>query len=372
MSSFFRRRKPGTETRGPISSARVGHFYLDVRRRLLHGLNDTARQFLKEGVPIAAEDLAQQPLHTLCGDPVTANDLPLVRAWREGTPQSATFVLPRPGGAVHHLNWNAAPLRDADEEVVAVVGTLSIAAPEPDWQALGGLAHDLRTPLQALKLLVPLAEGVDGLPADARDLLQRIRSSADRALAIGDELLQWCRSPTQGPAPVTRSWFDLASLLEGLAVEQFSGARRKGIELTTDLAAAGGLEVHSDPVRLGRLLSNLLTNAIRYTSAGQVLFKAAFREAPTGNGKTLVLSVVDTGPGISQEEQESIFQPFERGRAGKESDSGGSGLGLAVVDRLVEELGLTLEVFSEYGHGSAFDLLLPPVCLRPAAGKVDS
>ena len=54
--------------------------------------------------------------------------------------------------------------------------------------------------------------------------------------------------------------------------------------------------------------------------------------------------VLDTGTGISQEEQESIFQPFERGRAGKEDDSGGSGLGLAVVDRLVEELGLALEV----------------------------
>jgi signal transduction histidine kinase len=73
------------------------------------------------------------------------------------------------------------------------------------------------------------------------------------------------------------------------------------------------------------------------------------------------------------EEQESIFQPYERGRAGKEDDSGplssgtGSGLGLSVVDRLSEELGLTLEVHSEHGRGSAFHVLISPTMLRPPA-----
>ena len=83
----------------------------------------------------------------------------------------------------------------------------------------------------------------------------------------------------------------------------------------------------------------------------------------------MALSVVDTGRGIPPEEQESIFQPFERGKAGKESDSGGSGLGLAVVDRLVEELGLELEVYSEYGRGSAFHLLVPAAILRELPPK---
>jgi signal transduction histidine kinase len=366
MSSFFKRRQRSAETRGPATTARVGHFYLDTRRRLLHCLNEVARQFLKEGIPMAAEDLAQQPLQTLSGEPVAANDLPLVRAWREEAAQTAILVLVRPNAVVQHLSWNAAPLRDAEGAVSAVVGTLSVAPPEPDWQTLAGLAHDLRTPLQALKLLVPLSEAVSGLPAEAHEILERVRSSADRALAISEDLLQWCRAPTQGGSPAACAWFALAPLLEGLAGEQLSGAKRKGIELTADLAAVRGLEVYSDAVRLGRLLSNLLTNAIRYTPAGRVHFKAAFREPAEPGKKTLALSVVDTGPGISLEEQESIFQPFERGKAGVEGDSGGSGLGLSVVDRLVDELGLTLEVFSEYGHGSAFDLLVPPDSWRQA------
>jgi signal transduction histidine kinase len=81
----------------------------------------------------------------------------------------------------------------------------------------------------------------------------------------------------------------------------------------------------------------------------------------------LIISVEDTGVGISPEEQESIFQPFERGRAAKEGDSGGSGLGLAIVDRLVEELSLRLEVYSEYGKGSTFHLVIPVNMLRNPA-----
>jgi signal transduction histidine kinase len=117
---------------------------------------------------------------------------------------------------------------------------------------------------------------------------------------------------------------------------------------------------------------------VRYTNTGQVDFTATWQNTPANPldpvslplgeaaapARILVLSVVDTGTGISAEEQESIFQPFERGRAGKEGDSGGSGLGLAIVDRLVEELGLSLEVYSEYGRGSAFHLSLPESLLR--------
>src|SRR5262249_521627 len=136
-------------------------------------------------------------------------------------------------------------------------------------------------------------------------------------------------------------------------------------------------------------------NAIRYTPRGEVNVRvswgageiAALRSTGetaslrnTGETATLrstgipptrqqlVLSIEDTGTGISPEDPESIFQPFERGKAGKESDSDGSGLGLAVVDRLVEELGLTLEVFSEYGRGSRFEVLVPHECVRSLGG----
>jgi signal transduction histidine kinase len=81
-----------------------------------------------------------------------------------------------------------------------------------------------------------------------------------------------------------------------------------------------------------------------------------------------VLSVIDSGVGMTPEEQECIFQPFERGRAAKEGESSGSGVGLSVVDRLVEEMGLKMEMYSEYGRGSAFHLYVPKVMLRRHGG----
>jgi signal transduction histidine kinase len=359
---------PLTET-----SVRVGQVYLDVQRQLLHCLNAAAQQLLKEGVPFTSADLAVHPLQTPEGKPVGKVDLPLLRAWREEKSVEVIFLQPRDQGPPLQLRWSASPIRGSGGKVLGILGTVIAGPPEPDWQALAGMAHDLRTPLQSLGLLVELAEGTTQDPGELRDLLARVRSSADRAMSIAQELLAWCRGPARKGRQPERSWQALEPFLEALAAEQAVAAQQKSLALVTNVAATRSWEIYTDRIRLGRLLSNLLVNAIRYTRRGQVEFTGAWREDRTARnggsptGRKLVLSIVDTGAGISMEEQESIFQPFERGRAGKEGDSGGSGLGLAVVDRLVEELGLELEVYSEYGRGSAFHLILPGAMLRQAA-----
>jgi signal transduction histidine kinase len=365
MTSFFSRRGGRTGVRRPAVSVRVGHVYFDARRRTLYCLNETARQMFREGVPLTRDDLKSRSLRTLEGEPVQITDLPLLRAWRERAPREESFRFTCSDGAVRHLTWSAAPFVTPDGKLQGVVASLTVAPFEPDWQYLAGLAHDLRTPLQALRLLMPLLESMPNLQPDARDLLERLRSCCDRALAIGMDLLEWAQGPALAGQRVERTWFALAPFLNELAGEHMAHAQRKAIAWRTDFDAARGLEVRADPVRLGRLLSNLMTNAIRYTPRGEVSIRASRRHDAAGQESTLALSVEDTGSGISPEDQESIFQPFERGKAGKEGDSSGSGLGLAVVDRLIEELGLTLEVFSEHGRGSKFEVLLPPDHMRP-------
>jgi signal transduction histidine kinase len=256
-------------------------------------------------------------------------------------------------------------MRNNKGEIVGVFGSISLTQPEPDWQALAGLSHDLRTPLQALKLLVALLDSSTPVDDNLRGILDRIRTASDRALSIGMDLLEWCRGPIKGGRRAEPAWFALEPFLFEVVNEQSVAAQQKSLLLVTELAAVHNWEIHADRVRLGRLLTNLLVNAIRYTPSGSVQFRAAWQG--DGENRSLSLGVVDTGTGISSEEQESIFQPFERGRAGKDSDSGGSGLGLAVVERLVEELGLELEVYSEFGRGSEFHLVVPMRLLRKAA-----
>src|SRR6266566_1971366 len=314
-------RSDGLDVAGPRAPGpRIGQVYLDVGLRQLFCLNDRAREMQREGIPFTPADLSKQPLRTLEGEPVDPEDLPLIRAWSEGQPQEAIFVWTRPGGAVENVSWSAAPLRDSHGNIVAVAGSVILGPLEPDWQALAGLAHDFRSPLQALRMLVTVLETTPILDvAQQRTILDRIRASAERAQSIGLDLLEWCRGPALGGRRVQRAWFPLEPLLLGLIGEQAAEAQRKSLQLVSNLEETRGWEVRSDRVRLGRLLANLLANAVRYTPAGRVEFTASWRE--DAKGPALVLGVVDTGTGISAEEQESIFQPFERGRAGIESDS---------------------------------------------------
>jgi signal transduction histidine kinase len=341
---------------------RAGHVFLDTRRKRLQCLNETARQLHREGLPLTPTDLPRGSLRTLSGQAVTANDLPLVVAWRTQASAEARFRWQRDGGVTWEVTWAATPLLEADEQLLGVVGSVVCQPPQPDIRSMAELAHDLRTPLQSLRLLCSLVERMPKADDELRQALETMRVAADRAVQVGLQLLDCCRGPVAQPRKDSREWFAMQPFLVGLAGEQAALAQGKGLSLTTDFTPVAGMEILSDPVRLGRILSNLLVNAIRYTPLGRVEFRAAWRQEP--GHRQLELSVVDTGPGISQEEQESIFQPFERGRAGRDSDSGGSGLGLAVVERLVEELQLTLDVYSEFGRGSAFHLVVPENLVR--------
>ncbi|HYT89809.1 MAG TPA: HAMP domain-containing sensor histidine kinase [Gemmataceae bacterium] len=347
------------------TTLRVGHVYVDVSRRSLRFLNKTAEQLHKEGVPFLAEEFAKGTLQILDGEPATAADLPLYVTCREGRPASAQFILTRPGGGIWHVAWNTSPLWSPTRRLKGVLGTVTCGPPQPNSDRLAELAHDLRTPLQALRLQCALVEQLAADSAPLKESLTVLRRAAERSVQIAMELLDSCRGPTLRSRPTTTTWFALTPFLQTLAEEQAVAAQAKGLGLTTDLTATRQWEIQSEPIRLGRLLSNLLVNAVRYTERGSVTLRTAWREEQ--GERLLEIRVSDTGVGITEAEQESIFQPYERGKAGKEGDSGGSGLGLAVVDRLVEELGLRIEVDSIWGRGSSFTVLVPPALLRAAA-----
>jgi signal transduction histidine kinase len=347
------------------ATRRVGHVYLDATRRRLRLLDSPTRELRRAGLPLTPAELDAGALQTLDGHVVTAADHPLFVAWRDGRRADATFVLTRPGGTVWQVDWSASPIWGKASQLVGVVGTVICGPPEPDARRLAELSHDLRTPLQTLRLQCAVLEHRIAPGSELAASLTILRNAAERAEQIALELLDCAR----GPAPRGRSaemrWLPLEPFLKALTGEQAVAARAKGLALDAELAAAHGWEVRSDPVRLGRVLANLLGNAVRYTPRGAVALRVGWRDEEAQ--RVLRLSVIDTGPGINEEERESIFHPYERGSAGHDDDSGGSGLGLAVVDRLVEELGLRVELESRSGRGSTFHLLVPAPLLRLAA-----
>lgn len=356
---------PGQAASGAAVSAdlRVGQFYLDVASRRLLCLDDTARQLYRAGLPLTDLGAAPTGLHDISGAAVSINRLPHVVAARTGHPAEGDFVLTLPDRPDQQLHWSAAPLPNESGQTRAVLLTVVCLPPAPDWQALAGVAHDLATPLHTVGLLLDHLMGTESTPS--RHVLDLLRGATERAREIGRDLLEWCRSAGLRGRPPRRGWIPLAPLLNELIAEQEPAARSKGLTLRCVLEPTRGWEVQTDPVWLGRIFANLLANALRYTpTGGTIMLSAVWEERP--DGRVLALAVADTGAGIAPEEQESIFQAFERGQSGLESGSLGSGVGLAVVDHLAQELGLGRELDSHQGRGSTFRILLPAQLLRPA------
>jgi signal transduction histidine kinase/CheY-like chemotaxis protein len=217
-------------------------------------------------------------------------------------------------------------------------------------------SHDLLQPLSAAKLYVAAAE--DGAQGDAT---REVLGKAQNALASVENILSALLDISRLEAG--RSALDvmpvaLAPLLGQLYDEFLPAAQAKGIDLR--LVSTDRI-VESDPTYLRRILQNLVSNAVRYTESGRVLVGARRK-----GGNRVRIEVWDTGPGIPDADQQSIFQEFHRlGRSA--SAAAGMGLGLAIVDRACAQLGHPIHLHSTLGKGTVFGIDLPLARQRVAS-----
>jgi len=210
---------------------------------------------------------------------------------------------------------------------------------------LAAASHDLRQPLHALSMYTSLLrERLGGDDADT--LIEQIERSTSSLSTMFSSLLDLSRldagavEPRVGPVA-------LDPLLTELCAEAIPAAEAKGLKL---LHTPVDVAVRSDPVLLGRILRNLLENAVRYTDRGEVRVEARATDT------RVVVEIADTGPGIALDRQQMVFQEFVR--LAPDGASRGLGLGLAIVDRLARTLGHPLDLDSEPGRGSRFRLAL--------------
>ncbi|HSF14835.1 MAG TPA: ATP-binding protein [Vicinamibacteria bacterium] len=210
-------------------------------------------------------------------------------------------------------------------------------------------SHELRTPLSVLKVEAQAALGSGRLDPEAASIVASQLEEIDRLSFMVEDLLTLARLDS---GPIESSPVDLADVAVE-TVEQFRTiAESKGVELSLDAIAPALLE--GDRSQLRRMVSNLLDNAIKYTEPdGQV------RMALEQNNGLLRFSVSDTGRGIPNEDLPRIFERFFRADPSRSRRSGGAGLGLAIVARIVEYHGGKVAVQSEPGRGSSFLVELP-------------
>lgn len=221
-----------------------------------------------------------------------------------------------------------------------------------------GFGHDVKNPLGAADgYLQLLEEGVAGeLGAEVREGVSRARRSVRAALELIEELLALARWEA-ADVEVEPSPTDVRDAVRGIAEEYRAQAEAKGLALRTELP--GKLPpIESDAGRIRQVLSNLLSNALKYTETGSITVRVEEREggAAPGPGKWIAVDVVDTGPGIPEEKQRLLFREFARLEPGKRR---GAGLGLAMSRRIARVLHGDVTVDSAPGRGSTFTLWLP-------------
>lgn len=232
---------------------------------------------------------------------------------------------------------------------------------------LANMSHEIRTPLNGLLGLarLTLQPGVD--EARRRQYLVQILDSGQTLAGIISDILDVSKIEA-GKIALEDLPFDLRGELRAMHHAYQALAEAKGLELHLQVEAALPAVVRGDPVRVRQILSNFITNALKFTESGSVRIEAGLTV-----GGWLRLAVTDTGPGVSQEVRERLFTPFSQGDSSTTRRYGGTGLGLSICRQLAQLMGGNVGVASTPGVGSTFwaELPLPSATapFEPDAGE---
>ncbi|MFP7723547.1 ATP-binding protein [Lysobacter sp. A3-1-A15] len=221
---------------------------------------------------------------------------------------------------------------------------------------LAAMSHEIRTPMIGITGMVEIL-GHTRLDAEQRHALEIMQSSTQALLGVLGDILDFSRIEADRidlhPAAT-----DLAGLVD-TTVSSFAGAASsKGLTLSCELDPGMAPAYRVDPLRFRQILSNFLTNAIKFTAHGGVLVTLGRVDGDSPDSDGIDLRVVDTGVGIAPAQRERLFQPFVQGDGHTTRRHGGSGLGLAICRRLAELMGGSVALLSSDANGSTFQLRL--------------
>ncbi|MGD1897529.1 MAG: DAHL domain-containing protein [Phormidesmis sp.] len=229
-------------------------------------------------------------------------------------------------------------------------------------QFLSNMSHELRTPLNVILGFTQLMTRNGALDLQQQGYLESINQSGEHLLSLINDVLEMSKIEA-GKVSLTPHDFDLHGLLVGIHTMFQFKANSQGLELTLQKANNLPQYVHADESKLRQVLVNLVGNAVKFTQAGRIQLRAqvATSTAPSGehasanqqDSLTLAFEVEDTGPGISVEDRDVLFDPFIQAKR-QLSHPEGTGLGLPISRKFVEIMGGELSLSSQIGVGSQF------------------
>ncbi|TAN47353.1 MAG: PAS domain S-box protein [Rhodospirillales bacterium] len=345
----------GTDSEGKVifinsaACAMLGYSALDLQGKRLHDL-----------------------VHHLKADGITAypwEECPSCQAINEGRSVRSEEIYWRADGMPLPVRYACHPIQEAGSISGVVVSFSDIAIESEARKAretalaearhlarvrrdfLANMSHEIRTPLNAVLGLAQV-----GLrerdAAKAQDSLLRISEAGQSLKGIIDDILDFSKIEA-GHLKLENSPLLIGQIVDRAVSQVAVQAYDKGLKFVIDEASGLPLAIMGDVLRLTQILSNLLSNAIKFTSAGGEVALSVSQE-----DMVLVFKVRDTGIGLTDEQKEHLFQPFEQGDSSTTRHFGGTGLGLSICHNLVTLMGGSIGAESVLGKGSTFEVRL--------------
>jgi signal transduction histidine kinase/CheY-like chemotaxis protein len=221
---------------------------------------------------------------------------------------------------------------------------------------LARMSHDIRTPLNSISGVSDLLSESD-LSPEQQEYVTILKHASEMLLNLINDILDFSKIEA-GELELTEQVFYLDEFIDKSVSCLSRQAYDKGVELVLDVDSDCPARLVGDPRRLQQIVVNLVGNAIKFTEEGEVVLRVRPDDA-ADDRTTLVWEIVDSGPGIPEEDQQEIFRSYRQSRAEMTQDSGGTGLGLAISKHLVQKMGGEIGLESEPGVGSVFRCHIP-------------
>ncbi len=217
---------------------------------------------------------------------------------------------------------------------------------------LANMSHEIRTPMNGVLGMAALLERRSLHPEEA-EMVGVIRSSGDTLVRIIDDILDISKIEA-GHLKLDEHHFSLDDVVKAIVTTAEINANEKDLSFTCQYEGGCDKAFYGDALRLRQIVGNLVSNAVKFTATGGVTLELTTQPGTHDEMVDLTVRVKDTGPGLSEAEQEAIFQPFVQIDGSKSRLHGGTGLGLTIARQITDIMGGELFVESAPGHGSTF------------------
>ena len=262
------------------------------------------------------------------------------------------------------LNWQESVNRQ-----LKTASDTALAASQSKSQFLAQMSHEIRTPINAVLGMneMILRESKDD---EILDYATNIQSAGKTLLTLINSILDFSKIE-DGKMEIIPVRYEVVTLIDDLENMISEKAKKKGLQFKTEISSKIPCSLYGDDVRIRQVITNLLTNAVKYTHEGAVTLKIGGAEIDADTFEMQV-EVSDTGIGIRAEDMNKLFQSFQRLDEEKNRNIEGTGLGIAIVQKLLAMMNSTLEVKSVYGEGSNFSFkLIQKIIERHPIGNYD-